>query len=383
MPSTHPPRVYTAIMSQPELSFAIPELDLHWFGVKESYAFIASAAPEQPVSINAVPLFIDAAAAERSTTVSLDLAEHGLLAEHQCFVVYNPLTNDVLDSDNWGTHQLPLSIGRSGGSCVVSPVYTLSSNKSLHIHKAPWRIAHVTPHTLATEPERDAASVAGTETEASKLDYDSESEFLNQEIKPPPLKPRIVATVNPRRTLEFIVPLLWRTLGYLVRALIMRLFAMVGLPVSPLLSYLRPAHPKEDHIMTQVRAIGYGSRAGSTVVAEPEHAVSERSEVPGEVVSDSATEVASSTGGERRSSSRVFNIPKGPFSLLAHTNLAINGDEETRSLYPEAELDGERMDLKITPLGHGWAVMHAKEDVHGGRVEIYGTATSIWNGSLP
>jgi len=283
----------------------------------------------------------------------------------------------------WGTHQLPLSIGRSGGSCVVSPVYTLSSNKSSHIGKAPWRIAYVTPHTLATEPERDADSVAGTESEASKPDSDSETEFLNQEIKPPPPRPRIVATVNPQRTLEFLVPLIWRTLGYLVRALIMRLFAIVGLPVSPLLSYLRSARPKQDHIKTQVRAIGCGSRAESTVAAEPEHAVPERSEVPGEVVSDSATEVASSTGGERWPSSRVLNVPKGPFSLLAHTNLAINGDENTRSPYPEVELDGERMDLKITPLGHGWAVMQAKEDVHGGRVEIYGTATSTWNGSLP
>lgn len=371
-------------MSQPELSFAIPELDLHWLGVKESYAFIASAAPEQPVSINAVPLSVDTtAAAERSTTVSLDLTERGLLAEHERFVVYNPLTNSVLDSDNRGTHQLPLSIGRSGGSCVVSPVYTLSSNKSLHIGKAPWRIAYVTPHTPATEPERDAASVAGTETEANKQDYDSDNDFLNQEIKPPPSRPRIVATVNPRRTLEFLVPLLWRTLGYLVRALMMRLFAMIGLPVSPLLSYLRPAHPKEDHIMTQVRAIGRESRAGSTAVADRERAVSERSEVPCEVVSDSATEVASSTGGERRPSSRVFNIPKGPFSLLVHTTPAINGDEKTRSPYPEVELDGERMDLKITPLDHDWAVMQAKEDVHGGRVEIYGTGTSTWNGSLP
>jgi hypothetical protein len=369
-------------MSRPELSFAIPDLELHWFGVKEGYAFIGSAAPERPVSVHAVPLFVDNAAIERSTVVSLDLASHRLLAEHQRFVVYNPLTNGVLDSNSWGTgtHQLPLSVGRSGGSCVVSAVYTLSANKSLPIGKAPWGIAYVTPHTLATEPEQDAASAAGTEAEASKLDYDSETEFLYQEIKPPPLKPRTVTTINPRRTIEFLIPFLWRTLGYLVRTLIMRIFAMIGLPVSPLLSYLRPAHSKEDHSKPQVRAVGCESKAGSTGVGEPEHVVSERSEVPSDVVSDSATEITSSMDGERLPPSRVFNIPNGPFSLLAHTDLAINGNEKLQSLYPEVELDGKRMDLEITSLSHGWAVMQAKEDVHGGRVEIHCTTTSDWNG---
>jgi hypothetical protein len=37
----------------------------------------------------------------------------------------------------------------------------------------------VIPHTLATEPEQDAALVAGTEAEASKLDYEPKTEFLN------------------------------------------------------------------------------------------------------------------------------------------------------------------------------------------------------------
>jgi hypothetical protein len=374
-------RVYTAITSQPELSCAIPALDLHWFGVKEGFAFIASAAPERPVSVYAVPLSIDTNPIKRSKTVSLDLASHKLLAEHQRFVVYVPLTNGVSDSDNWGTgtHQLPLSVGRSGGSCIVSAVYTLSSNRTLPVGKAPWGIAYVTPHTFATEPEQGGASVAGVESQESELEYDSETDFLNQEIKPSPLKPRTLTTVNPRRTVEFLIPLLWRTLGYLVRALIMRLFAMIGLPVSPLLSYLRPSRPKEDRIKTRVRAIGCESKAGP---AESEHVPSERSEASDEAMSDSATEVVSSVGGERLPSSRVF-IPKGPFSLLAHADLSINGDEKLQSLYPGVELDGKRLDLKITSLDHGWVVMQTKEDVHGGRVEINCTTTSFWNGSAP
>jgi hypothetical protein len=362
----------------------MPDLDLHWFGVKEGYAFIASAAQSQPVSMYAVPLFVNTTtAAVCSTVVTLDLASHKLLADHQRVVVYSPLTNGVSDSDNWGTgtHQLPLSVGRSGGSCVVSVVYTLSANKPLPIGKAPWGIAYVTPHTLATEPEQDAASIVdGTETEANKIEYDSETEFLNQEIKPP-LRPRVVSTVNPRRTVEFLIPLLWRTLGYLVRALIMRLFTMIGLPVSPLLSYLRPSHPKEDHIMTHVRAIGCESKARSTEVAEPGRIVSERSEVPGEVVSDPAAAVASSMGGERLPPSRVFNVLNGPFSLLVHTDLAINGNGNLQSPYPAVELNGKRVDLKITTLSQGWTVMQAEEDVHGGRAEIYCTTASIWNGS--
>ncbi|KAI0304686.1 hypothetical protein BC826DRAFT_9221 [Russula brevipes] len=110
-----PTRVYTAITSELELSSAIPDLGLHWFGVKEGYAFITSAAPEQPVSVHAVPLFV----AERSTTVSLDLASQGLLADHPRFVAYSPLSNGVLDSNNWGSRQLHLSIRREGGSCVL------------------------------------------------------------------------------------------------------------------------------------------------------------------------------------------------------------------------------------------------------------------------
>ncbi|KAF8506910.1 hypothetical protein F5888DRAFT_49417 [Russula emetica] len=114
-----PTRVYTAITSEPELSIGIPDLGLHWFGVKEGHAFITSAASEQPVNIHAVPLFIDPAAVERPTTISLDLASHGLLANYPRFVIYSPLSNEVLDFDNRGSRQLHFSVGRSGGSCIL------------------------------------------------------------------------------------------------------------------------------------------------------------------------------------------------------------------------------------------------------------------------
>ncbi len=93
-----PTRVYTAITSEPELSIGIPDLGLHWLGVKDGYAFITSATLEQPINIHAVPLFTDTAASERPTTVSLDLAFHGLLANHPRFVIYSPLSNEVLSS---------------------------------------------------------------------------------------------------------------------------------------------------------------------------------------------------------------------------------------------------------------------------------------------
>lgn len=373
-----PTRVYTAITSEPELSIGIPDLGLHWFGVKEGYAVITSAAPEQPVNVHAVPLLIDPAAVERPTTISLDLASHGLLADYPRFVIYSPLSNEVLDFDNRGSRQLHFSVGRSGGSCIVSPVYTLSTNKSSPIGKAPWGIAYVTPHTtLATEQEQeqeqDGDSVAEPATEASKLDYDSETEFLSREIKPhPPSRPRIIAVacLNPRRTVQSIVRLVWRTLGYVVRALIMRLFAVIGLPVSPLISYLRLTHPMSDHIGAQVRARVAESKAGPSGVARVEYATSEKSEGPcGDVVSDSATEVASTVGSAKWRPSRAFNIPVGPFSLLAHTD----GDEKTQSLLPDVILDGERMELKIKALNQGWTIMQTNGNVNGGRVEIYGT----------
>ena len=390
-----PTRVYTAITSEPELSIGIPDLGLHWFGVKEGYALITSAAPEQPVNIHVVPLFINPAAAERPTTIGLDLTSHALLANHPRFVIYSPLSNEVLDFDNRGSRQLHFSVGRPGGSCIVSPVYTLSTNTPSPIGKAPWGIAYVTPHTtLVAEQEQgqgqgqgqgqDGDSVAELATETNDLEYDSETEFLSREIKPPPpSRSRMIAVacLNPRRTIQSIVRLLWGTLGYLVRVLITRLFAMVHLPVSSLISYLRP-HPMSDHIGAQVRARLAESKAGPSEVAKVEYATSEKSEGPGgDVVSDSATEVASSVGSANRRPSRAFNIPRGPFSLLAYTELTknVDGNEKTQFPLPDVILDGERMELKITALNHGWTVMETNGNVNGGRVEIYGTTASSWN----
>ena len=383
-----PTRVYTAIASEPELSSAIPDLGLHWLGVKEGYAFITSAAPEQPVSIHALPLSINTAAFERPITVDLDLASHGLLAEHPRFVVYNPLTDAVLESDNWGFHQLHLSLGSSGGSCVVSPVYTLPTSKLLPVGKATWGIAYLTPHTHAhateqeqeeedSDAEPEAEPEAKPETETSNLEYDSDTDYLNHEIKPPPKRRLIPSAVyNPRRTVEFLIPLIWRTMGYLVRALIMRLFTMIGLPASPFLAHRRSMFSSVASIQPETRAGPSGSistDAEPTKVAESEF--TEKVEAAG---SDSATEVASSVGGERPA--QVFTVPKGPLSLLVHTVDATNndmgGDEKVRSLLPEVTLAGERVTLDITPLGHGWAIVRANGDVRGGRVEVYGTPTS-------
>jgi hypothetical protein len=189
-------------------------------------------------------------------------------------------------------------------------------------------------------------------------------------------------SLNPRRTVEFLVPLIWRTVGYLVRALIMRLFAMIGLPVSPLVSYLRPTHPKGESIESQARARVGDSKARSSKVAKVEYPASEKSEGASELVPDSATEFASSVGGEKWQLSRTFNIPQGPFSLLAHTELTVDtdGDEKIRPPLPDVVLDGERMDLKVTALDHGWTIMQSKGDVDGGKVEICGMAASTRNG---
>ena len=97
---------------------------------------------------------------------------------------------------------------------------------------------------------QDGDSVDELATETNNIEYDSEMEFLSREIiSPPPSRSRMIAVacLNPRRTIQSIVRFLWGTLKYLVRTLITRLFAMVGLPVSSLISYLRP-HPMSDHI---------------------------------------------------------------------------------------------------------------------------------------
>ena len=383
-----PTRVYTAIASEPELSSAIPGLGLYWLGVKEGYAFVTSAAPEQPLSIHAIPLSINTAAIERPITVDIDLASHGLLAEHPRFVVYDPLTDAVMESDNWGFHQLHLSLGSSGGSCIVSPVYTLPTSKLLPIGKATWGIAYLTPHTLAIEAEEEEDSAepeaepevepkvkrGAPEAGTSHLEYDSDTEFLNHALKLPPRR-RLISTVayNPRRTIEFLVPLIWRTMGYLVRSLILRLFTMIGLPASPFLAHRRT-------MLSNVASIQAGTHAGPsmsivanaepTQIAEPE--CTEKCEAVG---SDSATEVASTVGGERPA--QVFAVPKGPLTLLVHTEDATNNDDEkVRSLLPEVVLAGERVTLDITQITHGWALVRASGDVNGGRVEVYGSPAS-------
>ncbi|KAI0274849.1 hypothetical protein BC834DRAFT_17657 [Gloeopeniophorella convolvens] len=111
-----PTRVYNAITSEPELSFAVPDLGLRWLGVKNGYALITSPAHEQPVNIYAVPLLADTSPAERPTQVGLNLASNGLFAEDSRFVVYNSSSNGVLESSSAHIH---LTIGASGGSCVL------------------------------------------------------------------------------------------------------------------------------------------------------------------------------------------------------------------------------------------------------------------------
>jgi hypothetical protein len=149
---------------------------------------------------------------------------------------------------------------------------------------------------------------------------------------------------------------------------------MIGLPASPFVSFLRQPQPKGESIEAQTRARVGGSKAPSSEVPKVEYAASE-------VVSDSATEVASSVGGVYLRPIRVFSIPKGPFSMLLHTvtelTMDMNGDSgekrEARPSFPEIHLNGELMDLKITSLSHGWTLMRSEGDVNGGKVELYGT----------
>jgi len=150
-------------------------------------------------------------------------------------------------------------------------------------------------------------------------------------------------------------------------------------------------------MQSNVASIEAETRAGTSesisTDAEPTNKVAEsefteKGEGLGEAVgSDSATEVASTVGGERWPPTQVFNIPKGPLSLLVHTddttNNDIGGDEKARSLLPELALDGERVNLKVTSLGHGWAIVRANGDVKGGRVEVCGMPASTWNGRAP
>ncbi|KAH9968768.1 hypothetical protein BC827DRAFT_280764 [Russula dissimulans] len=255
--------------------------------------------------------------------------------------------------------------------------------------RTPWGIAYVTPHVLvAADRVKEKDSTA--EVEASKLECNSENaEVLSRDIRPqtpppsspppprPPSRPPVVNTIalNPRRTVAFLIPLIWRTLGLLIRALIMRLFAMLGLHLSPLVSYLRPSHPKGDIIETQANARLVERKARPSAVAKVGHATSEKGSGPSEAKSDSTSEVASAVRRcDRRRASRVFDLPKGPFSLLAHTERAVDvsgDDEKTRCQFPEVILDGERVDLKITALGHGWVIMQTKADVNGGKAEMY------------
>jgi hypothetical protein len=78
------------------------------------------------------------------------------------------------------------------------------------------------------------------------------------------------------------------------------------------------------------------------------------------------------------------HIPGALSRCSAHTNSTVvdtDGDDERfRPPLPDVVLDGERMELKVTALDHGWTIMQTKGNVDGGRVEIYGMAASTRNG---
>jgi len=254
----------------------------------------------------------------------------------------------------------------------------LPTSKLLPVGKATWGIAYLTPHSLATEQEQEEEDSntepepeAKPEAETSNLVDDPDTEFLNHEIKPPPRRRLVTILYDPRRTVGFLIPLLWRTMGYLVRVMVIRLFTMIGLPASPFVAHRRPMLSNYASIQADTRAGPSESitDAAPTKVTEPEF--TEKGEAAG---SDSATEVASTVGGERPA--QVFTVSKGPLSLLVHTDDATNsdigGDEKARPFLPEVVLAGERVTLKVTSLGHGWAIVRADGDVKGGRVEVYG-----------
>jgi hypothetical protein len=135
-------------------------------------------------------------------------------------------------------------------------------------------------------------------------------------------------------------------------------------------------------MLFNVASIGAAeTRTGTSTDAEPTKAAELEFTEKGEAVgSDSATEVASTVGGEGGPPTQVINVPKGPLSLLMHaddtSNNDFGGDEKVRSFSPEVVLDGERVNLVVTSLGHGWAIVRANSDVKGGRVEVYGTPGS-------
>lgn len=373
-------RVYTAITSEPELSYSLPTLGLRWLGIHAGFALIASLPRDGASHVSAVPLLIDVAHQAQYTTFSLDIDKcefpHGEgMDSNQGYAIFSPMSRRVVSVD---ASRVCLGAQPLGGTCVVSPMYSLPVSDGTTGEAGTWRIALLTPHAVVLSmPEPDAASriaVASNRTYNAKSEYDGYGSDDDEPWLKQAIHPSKTATSNsfigtavsvPRRVVQYVIPLIWRTVTFFLRAILIRLFAFVGMqPPALFVSLLGLSLPQDVGLAERKGIPGKTGIAYSTGV-ESDGEASEANG-PRSTVSEATTE-------ETYASPRpalTFDVSESVLALLAVPAAGLDAKDVTRDL--EVLLNGERLPVSAVLLKHGSAVLEAQGKVGGGRVEVMG-----------
>ncbi|KAI0067816.1 hypothetical protein BV25DRAFT_872175 [Artomyces pyxidatus] len=247
-----PTRVYTAITSERELACALPTLDLVWLGIHDSHALVASPAHAHPVFVHAIPLLTGASLSE-APSVELDLSALALPTEDPSVrrALFGLVSKRVIVSAGT-SDRVRLSVGPHGGTCAVSPVYSMPRSDSAFVSDE-GGAAIITPHTVA-------APVMTREAEpevpiAVKNEDEEDTSYLEEPIAPPPAPVR--TTASPARLLQYLFPLMWPSFAMLMRSVFMRFLTFFYMPLGPVLPkmYFPPPPARKEEPSLQVRSL--------------------------------------------------------------------------------------------------------------------------------
>ncbi|VDB99334.1 unnamed protein product [Peniophora sp. CBMAI 1063] len=446
-------RVYRAISAERELALALPALGLRWLGVCAGFALVAIPPTNGAARVALIPLLAHAGS---DAVVSLDLAACGFdKVEGESaagFAVFSPLSRRVLGVDG---DQIILRVGPFGGTALASAMHALPVVDGVSGREGTWRVAVLTPHELVLSvPEEHAPEVeysfapenstlSGATLHATSHSYDSDLEHDDgpssqpcpppeldmpfRRASPPPTHARetsaTLATQREHdpsishRLVAYIVPLLWRTLAVLLRAVLARLFSAVGMRpprlLMQLLSLSLPGSPSERTPISRAQSYSFvqspveevpGKKPdeaspreintptpdrSSTPVREPTPA---RTSTPAHQRKRALSDATDVTIAPPPRASLKFRVPDGPLSLFAlpdetlftTSDEKINGEElggralkdAVRAL--EAALDGAAIALGPGggPFARGAAVLEGQ--VREGKLEVSGHGCSVF-----
>ncbi|KAI0322294.1 hypothetical protein OF83DRAFT_1167678 [Amylostereum chailletii] len=383
-------RVYTAIASEPELSCALPSLGLRWLGIHSGHALIASSTVGGPAYLSFIPLLATTSSAPRRTYLHISpkvcWTSDSDRETEAGFAIFSPASKRVVSCDH--SQQARLGVGPLGGTCVVSGMHTLPVYDGSTGEEESWRIALLTPHAIvlavpetqtetAPAPVRPSVLTSQSRPAYASDGYVSDDEWVKEARSSRPDNRNSPASVSvSRRVVQYVIPLIWNTATLLLKTILVRLFAVIGVqPPALLMSLLSLSLPI----------------AHEQVPSDPHLARNEAP--PSEVESDAevyASKGAMSTVSEANTeetcapapTALTFSIPPGQLSLLAVHSDGLQGTKTFRDVAKALDLilNGERLATSAVPLDRVSAVLETRTKVEGGRFAVLGAAHRDLNG---